>query len=527
MLHFKSSNSIFSLWLFSATLCFDTPAVGTDLLIDTNEEYLSTSSVQEESSINLDIDESSLNEDYPLLSLTHEFLIEQNDNPLVSYIRNYVISDEKVKESACAKVMRLGAKGFAILYGATGGIPYINACCEAAKGNDFLCATFATANVISSGGATIWAGLRIMNYFDPLSTEEEKILNSTTTCSVLKHIACNVLGMLSCIPGTYAVYKYNPGILGFLAIPGFLNNYIFSTSGYYEITNPESMFQKFINKFRKEDESVINSDGIKKQLIDQIKNHVIPVIVNDKASKNRLFMENPIEINNENSPHIFMEELLSLNCFPNTIESPEEWKGGYPRKIAQGIGLVFPIGNGIVNYLLGYEAASLLVDSPLLCNSFSGLVVVPLFMLDLLSNTTTMGNLFDVIYNKSRGRNSSTFLSSFYPKLNVVIPVASVTLAALSVTGGWVVSQEAVLNSSLSFLSFALPAVVFVENTISQSFQMRDLLGDTISYFSTFLKSDVGEMAQKVSKLERLSSLVSNCIPSMLIDFWDLLDFSD
>jgi hypothetical protein len=460
-------------------------------------------------------------ENNPLL-----FTQQYNENPLVPYIQRFIIENQKIEENACARRIRLGIKVFTILYGATGGIPYISACCNAGQGIPFLCITFATGNVIASGAATIWAGLRIIEYFDPISKEEKEILHSSSSCCALKHTFCNVLGILASIPGTYSVYKYNLGALRFLVVPGFLNNYIFSTSGYYEITNSNSMFQQILSKFQRKDAVVKASNEIKENITYHVQNHVIPSIIKNVEARNHLFMEDTANFDITNSVKGFIKKASSLRYYLNATEPPEKWKRGCPRKSTQAASLVFPMGGAIVNYYLGYEAANLLVDSAVFCNCFSIMVIIPNFMLDVLSSTSTASSLFDSIYNKAKKKESVSFMSTFYPKLNMIIPFASVTLASLSVTGGWVVSRDAVTNSVFKDLVYVLPIVVFISNVISQSFQMRDLLHDTINYYSTSRKDSVAETVSKVNRLEKLTSIISNCVSSILYNFWNKINSS-
>lgn len=519
---------IISTYFLYLTLLIISPATGMDIFEEEMEMQplhgkFSNIHKKEELEGNHEVENEAKNsksttENIPLL-LSQPDLLVQSDllNPLIPYIHRYVVEEQQIEESSYLRKMRLGIKVFTILYGATGGVPYISATCNAGQGIMFLCASFATGNVIASGGSTIWAGLRITEYFDPISKEEKEILHTRAPCSALKHVACNVLGILASIPGTYSVYKYNLGNLKFLVIPGFLNNYIFSTSGYYEIVNPNSMFQQVLSKFKRKDTIDKESDEIKERLINHIRNHVIPSIINDSEARKNLFEGT----SSTGSIKDFIGKLFSLKYPSNIIEPPEKWKGGYPRKITQGMSLIFPLGNAVVNYFLGYETANLLIESPIFCNVFSAMVVTPNFMLDVLSSTSTASNFFDVIYNKAKKRNSANVMSSFYPRLNLAIPVVSVALACLSVTGGWVVSHDAIVNSELKSLVYILPTVVFISNAISQSFQVRDLLYDTINYFSTFRKDSAGETISKINKLEKFTSIISNCVPSIFYDFWN------
>ncbi len=444
----------------------------------------------------------------------------QDENPLISYVYDYIIKGQSIKENACAARVRFGIKILSLLYGATAGLPYISASCDAGQGNMFLCISFATGNVIAYGGATAWAGLRLTESLDPISNEEKEILHSRPSCCVIKHLACNALGILASIPGAYSVYKYNNDKFKFLAIPGFLTSYIFSTVGYYEVTNPDSMFQQLLSKFQKKDTTVKTSNEIKEKLINHVKYHAIPEILEDDEHRDYLFTEDTLNVSKAKSVRGFIDSLFLLNCPSNSTEPPESWMGGYPRRIAQTISIILPLGNATVNYLLTYEVANLLTESAIFSSSFAISTVIPSFMLDVLATTTTVGNVFDVSSNMLRKRNIANFTATFYPKINFVIPVISVGLAGLSVAGDWFVAHDTIQKSKLNSLVDILPWMVFMSNTIFESFGMRDLLHDAINYCSMFRKDTIGETANKVNRLEKFTSIISNCVPSVLYNFW-------
>lgn len=477
------------------------------------------------------VKDTNTNENVPLLLIQPDLLTEQHDdNPLIPYIHRYIINNEQIEESTWTYRMRVGIKVLTTLYGVTGGIPYISASCSAGQGIMFLCISFATGNIISTGGTMVWAGLRLANSLNPVSKEEKEITHSRVFCSALKHIACNVLGILVSIPGTYAVYKYNPDTLKFLAIPGFLNSYILSTLGYYEITNHTYLFQGILSIFQENNEMVIASNELKEKLINHIQNHAIPSILKDSEIRNHLFSENTIpeditieddtNVDTIDTVKVFMKDLISLNFLPNHIEPPERWKGGYPRKIIQYSSLILPFGSAIVNYLLTYELTSSLTNnSTLLSTPFSVTAVIPGFVLDTLLTTATATTIFDTIYNQLRKRNTDNFTSYFYPTLNRIIPFVSVTLAGLSVTASWFVAYDTIEKSELKFLVYILPSMVFICNTIFQSFSIRDLFDDAINYYSAIRQDDKGETSIKISRLEKLKSIISNCVPSIFYDF--------
>lgn len=497
-------------------------------------------------------------EENPLIS-------SQQTNPLISFTHRYVIDDQSLEESPCCYKLRVGAKILAALYGASGGVPYIEVCCKAGQGILVLCVAFASGNIIASGAATIWAGLRIMQAFDPISEEEKKILQSRTSCNVLKHLTCNFLGVVACIPGTYSVYKYNQQ--KFLVIPGFLNNYIFSTVGYYELFNPSSLFQKLLSKIRCKDVAARESDEFKEYFSKQIQEHVVPTIVSDSKARSQLFVDAPIADDQfldsladedqfedtpladdtivrsaRNQPHKddtiilddtskvkkFIKNVASIKSEQNTTEPPEAWKRGCPRTTAQTLSMIFPVANTIVNYLLNYQLSNLLVDSPLICHPFAIITTLPILLIDALANYETSSGVFDGIYNKVRKRDRATFMSTYYPTLNVLIPIVSITLTCLSVTGAWVVAREAVQDSffDVFYMAYIIPVMALIDIAISQSFQMRDLLHDVVHYLSTFRKGTVADTIKKVGKLEKLKSTISNSNSFILNDFKDRIKYS-
>lgn len=547
----------------------------------------------------------------PLISLE-----PSGENPFIPFIHSEIINDKQIEENPCINKIRWGVKALTGLYGSFGGAPYVVTCCKAGQGILVLCVSFAGGNIIASGAATIWAGLRIIEAFDPISEEERKILHSSKSGNIIKHIACNLLGTVACIPGTYSVYKYNEQKL--LVIPGFLNNYMFSTVGYYELGNPSSLFQRFLSKFRRKDAASREADEFRDKFSKQVEDHVIPAIVTNRDARiqpfhdtpvgapfiedisatkgmsqvfkgdaalvneplaatsnetrsrtpkdapaagavNQLFVDAPIvdditakkakiqrfmdapiaddtiieEIKNQDfkdgvtilddtaAVKKFMKDVTSIQRLKNNSEPPEKWKNGYPRITAQALSMIFPISNATVNYLLNYELTQLLVKSSVLCNFLAVIATFPGLMVDVLASYSTSSDLFDRIYNIARKRETASFISSNYPTLSLLIPFLSITLACLSVTGGWVVSQEAVQNSFLDvfYLAYLIPILVFIDNAISQSFQMRDLMHKGIHYLSRCRKGAVADTVQKVDKIEKLKTAISNSHSPILYDF--------
>ncbi|MBM3467989.1 MAG: hypothetical protein FJX71_00985 [Alphaproteobacteria bacterium] len=514
---------------------------------------------------------SEITEEDPLVS-------SQHTNPLISYTQRYIIEDQQVEDSQCARRLRIGAKIIAALYGSTGGVPYIEVTCKAGQGILVFCVAFASGNVIASGAAAIWAALRIAQAFDPISEEEKKILHSSKSKNVLKHVACNLFGIIASIPGTYQIYKYNQQKL--LAIPGFLYNYMPSTVGYYELANPSSLFQKFLSKFRRKDAVVREAEEFKENFSKQIDEHVVPTIVSNSKVRRKLFMDaieaddkfivslgdedqfqdapeaddkfivslgdedqlqdapkadDNIILSATNQQHKedaailddttkvkkFMKKVTSITSEKNTSEPPEEWKGGCPRTTTQILSMIFPTANVIVNYLLNYELSLLFSDSPFLCHPLAIITTLPILMVDVLANYETSSAVFDAIYNKVRKRDRATFMSTYYSTLNVIIPIISVTLTCLSVTGAWVIARDAVQNSFFNAygMVYILPVLALIDIAISQSFQMRDVLHDAVHYVSTFRKGTVAETVKKVNKLDKLKSTISNADPAILYDF--------
>ncbi|MDP3372323.1 MAG: hypothetical protein Q8S21_05485 [Candidatus Paracaedibacteraceae bacterium] len=446
------------------------------------------------------------------------------ESSLVSYIKNYVIEDHSVEESLWTYKIRTVVKTLAILYGATGGIPYINACCKAGHGILFLCVSFSVGNIISSGGATIWAALRTVEAFDPVSKEENFFrYYQNSYYNAFNHLICNALGLISCVPGTYSVYKYNTEKL--LVIPGFLNNYFFSTVGYYEFTNSSSLMQQTLSKLYKKNLIDKKADKIKREIVKQVNTNVIPLIAINSDVSNDLFMSNSINASNSSVVEEFVKKVLLMKLPRNTRESSEFWKNRYPKKIVQLASMLFPLSGAVINYLLNYEVANLLTTSSVFCTGFAFCATLPNFMIDVLTTSITVHNLFNIIHDNVNENNTDNFFSFHFPILNLVVPVISVVLASLSLAGGWIVSTDCLTKTELTYLIYILPIMTFMSGVISQSFQMRDVIYNSIIYYySTFNKEKIGESASRIRRLEKFTSAVSNCNPLILCDFWDNLN---
>lgn len=148
-----------------------------------------------------------------------------------NYARKYIFNDQVVSESNSRRNVRFFCKTLTSLLGITAGIPFLEAACDAAQGNRFLCVAFATGTGISYGLAATWVGLTLASKLDPISEEEAHFQKNKT--SPQRHVTVNLLAVVASITDIYSVYKYNT--VKWLAIPSFIVDYTFKSQGYYEL----------------------------------------------------------------------------------------------------------------------------------------------------------------------------------------------------------------------------------------------------------------------------------------------------
>lgn len=439
---------------------------------------------------------------------------------ILKFTEKYISGNQIIEENKTIKYARRTLKALAITFGTISGFSYFNIACQAAYILPFvenypaMCYVFAFSTVITYGGASTWAGLKLAGRLDPTTTEEEQIIKLAPSSKYrfLKHLISNFTGIMSCIPDTYSVYKYNS--IKLLVIPSFVIDYFFKTEGYYEFISIITQLGIFNNKNKMQNNNFST-------VIDE---SFLPTLYQ------QLYLE---EINPEDAKEKTAEFIKELATFPHRIDElalrdnlSYGKKARVLRRCIQGLSLICPVGNEIVRQLLAYGGLKLFIDSPYICIPASIIISLPGFSLDIMSSTQTAGLIFDAAYKKYYGKNNLDFVSVFFPNLNRAIPFIAICLSTLSSAGGAYVAYDTVENSIFSPLKYALPPMVWITNSIFGSYVLIKFFKDTTMDTCKIIGSNIKKVAINIThKLSSIKSMfLSIIIPQEYAEFDNELD---
>jgi hypothetical protein len=384
------------------------------------------------------------------------------------------------------------------LLGVMGGLPLVDLACQATRDNPILCPILGIGTFIAIAGPAAWAGLRLTSQLDPISSEEEEILQPSRKCRLAKHIMSNSIAIVSSIPDVFSIYKFNR--LKWFAIPTFFVSVAFKSQGYYEF------FSFLPTLWERPLSSSQQQEKIKSTITQTIDEQIILKLVEDDLTS-----IDDLKISTKEKLH----QILNLNSIDSLIlddvDNPHTWKNGYPRKVTQFISLIFPLGNSLVNGLLAYEALDLILSSPYFC--FPGAIIsaIPGFSLEVMATTSTIGEIFDLTYNKIKGRESKKLFSTFYPISSKIIPLFAFTISACgAITSAYMVTYGTVSNSVFSPLKYVLPVMAFGANTIfgtyASSILGQEFIEKATEWCGSMRKSTLISM---VKKMETIKGFIS------------------
>lgn len=421
---------------------------------------------------------------------------EESERQIHSYVARYLISNEKLPEQNWKRNIRVCTKVLALLIGGTAGIPYVNAACEIVK-NPYLCAAFGTGVIVAYGSAASWIALRLASHLDPIS-DEERFFQNSTTCSKLSHIIPNTLGIIAALPDFYYLYKYNE--IKFLAVQGFLVSYTFKSQGFYELI-------EIISNFRKSCcQNNVQERGGGRSMAEITHNEIIlPLFSSDHRAN---------DVNHIKEEVVGKLTTVIEKNWPTHDFVSVEWEHKNKlRKAFQALSFMFPLGSLLVNGSIALEGLKLFLPSPWYYPALA-FVMTPGFIMDTVITSMTIGEIFDVSYNKIIGNYNTDYIKSYYPLLSYMIPCSALFFATLSGGGDAVVAHDIISNSTIINESFLanlkniLPFIMMGSSIIFESYTGNDLGKRLIKQIDMYMcNTHKSELLRIENHLETVANL--------------------
>ncbi|MBS0186130.1 MAG: hypothetical protein JSS34_07315 [Proteobacteria bacterium] len=178
-------------------------------------------------------------------------------------------------------------RAFSYLILGTSGLPLVEPAFKAAGDYQGLNYIFAGATFLTVGNSRIWAGEEILQEISVAIIDRNSCNHKPSQgSSVSRHIGCHILGLLSSIPFTYGVYKYNT--TKELAFITFFSEYALGTYAYYSVLK-QSTFENFkgilFRFFKKKDRNYINNLHLKNKNLSYIESLLEKLLSMEKEER--------------------------------------------------------------------------------------------------------------------------------------------------------------------------------------------------------------------------------------------------
>ena len=167
-----------------------------------------------------------------------------------------------------------------------------------------------------------------------------------------------------------------------------------------------------------------------------------------------------------------------------TIDTPDDWLGGNPKKAFQAIGILFALGKACVNSVLSYDAIGLISSNPTAQTVGSALVVLPILALNINANIITMGDIFDSGYNKIRGTEQNNYIQKHHPLLSYIIPVSVLFFSCFSPLNETRVGYEMIRSSIFSPTAVFIACLSLCSATMFEYYYGSKIINQTVVEYS-------------------------------------------
>lgn len=411
------------------------------------------------------------------------FLDEHNKNEIsFCYVNSF---KNTLNEESLCEYMKFSAA----LCGLGAGVPYIGTSLKAGNyyGSRILGYYLTGSTFFLLGGVSAWSILGLME----TCHNQKNIFYESENCKIKigKTLGSLALGVLSSIPPVYVAYKYNS--IKEMAAISFIYEGLIRSFGFYKlISGIKDIKGEVLNCI----ESTTELKEIKTKALEVISLSKINFI-NRSSSLPIMelqFFESPNEI------YSYLNTSFEDNLKTQIL--PQYYAGGIPRKLAQCISMIFPIGGVFVNFILAYKGINILTDNTMILILLGSASVLPTFILDAYATKEVAGGIFDLVYQCKTIKDipSSDYFGATYPKTKKIIILGSLIIASSSAA----VSSYILLDN--------------LEDTFLDSSKYFFLLLNTVTAIkfgtyglaTTFL--DLGEVL--LSKLKNGASYSYNCL---------------
>lgn len=434
---------------------------------------------------------------------THDLEVRAIEN----FVSKYIVNDEPYPRLDSKRVGSSLMRAIAFIIGVTAGLPWMKTGDETAKAMNTPDFGYLinTGVIISYGATASWMLLCVTeNFFKSVPSEVKEFkISDSARCRLSKDPIFHILGLITSIPAIYLGFYYNTDDAKghtYAAMAGFLA-YIYSTLGLYKLSG-------YLGQLR-------SANQVQHPLIKMLKEGVS---VAKRSQRDPTRLISAIGISDGNSETENSKEFWTVMRDNSQQHAQNQKYNSLKLTCNLSLNIAPPLLNAICRTIITFRALELVGAPDELNYIATGIVVLPLLMLNIYSMNLLANLLAKMIHEKqSKVKIEPGFMAVTLPKLNYVYAIFAVIFSVLSAfTNGYVYYDQMSKTEHLNEIDWLFGLNALLLTAVLQTIGLKSVLDDVSQFTVESYNTTARLFNRKISKSEDLIGYLKKTDPKVL-----------